>query len=874
MKEKTIDDLKPAEDYYLDMFDLLGTKDPTWSPKKVKELLQDLIKSGFIFKVDEAVLYSFLLRKGLLNLQHRHKDFFKNLIRASRTSGGKKAIEKYATSDSQIPPDLSAYKGASTPVNEEEKIENANTSELHDLAKESELFDFEKFHNVEQILKDTEILESISVDDEAMQFYLTYSINRLWKDAFINEEKTVEQIKKHGKSENKFRNTVVATFLRDYERAKNLKIPKGYSFPDEPFLMQKYAAYKIKQLPSFGNFSGAGAGKTLSAILASRVIDSNMSLIVCPNDVVSHWKKNISEIFPDSVVITGKDVFDAKYDDSKYQYLVLNYDKLNQPYSPNLILKLVKQKIDLVILDEIHFSKITRDESVSKRRVNLDGLMTAARKKNNSLKVLGLSATPVVNNLVEGRSLLELITGKRYDDISTKPTVPNAVTLYEKLTTNSVRQKPIYPDPIKEIIEVEAKKPDKISLATLHRKPLAIEQFLTDARIPEIVKRINGQTIIYTEYVGSSFPKQPTILNKLCDAVNDAGYTFGLYVGEDHSGLNRFLKKNIQVLIGSRPISTGIDGLQHVCSNLIFNTLPWTYALYQQIIGRIVRTGMGNYSVKIHHILASIGGFPYDQMKLDRLKFKRTLAECAVDGILPEKNLVTPQQATREAINWLQRLERGEISSITRRQLDVQLTPVEIKKRFRTFGDFTRFNHKINTENSKTTHQRLLKNPTEWHEYHRQYREERKDWRIVPFNEWIKRIKRLSDRFIIGDFGCGEAKIAEAFGSRVKSFDHVAIDPNVASCDMKDVSELVKDGGLDVALFSLSLMGKDWEGNIKEAARCLNEEGLLFISETTQSLSKRLGKLRDVLSQNGFEIYRDEEIALFTFIEARKIGNA
>jgi len=687
-KQISSDDLKEGIDYYSDMFDLLGTEDPIWSPKKVKELLKDLIKSGFIFKVDEAVLYSFLLRKGVLNLANRHRDFFKNLIRASRDSGGKKAIEEYAGSDSKIPPDLSVYKGTQTLVTEEEKIENANTSELHDLAKESELFDFEKFHNVEQILKDTEVLESISVDEEAIQFYLTYSINRLWKDAFINEHKTVEQIKKHEKSENKFRNTVIATFLRDYERVKNLKIPKGYSFPDEPFLMQKYAAYKIKQLPSFGNFSGAGAGKTLSAILASRVIDSNMSLIVCPNDVVYHWEKNISEIFPDSVVITGKEVFDAKYDDSKYQYLVLNYDKLNQPYSPNLILKLVKQKIDLVILDEIHFSKITRDESISKRRENLDGLMTAARKKNKSLKVLGLSATPVVNNLVEGRSLLELITGKRYDDISTKPTVPNAVTLYEKLTTNSVRQKPIYPEPIREIVEVEAEKPDKISLAALHRRPLAIEQFLTDARIPEIVKRINGQTIIYTEYVGSSFPKRPTILDKLCDAVNDAGYTFGLYVGEDHSGLDRFLKKNIQVLIASRPISTGIDGLQHVCRNLIFNTLPWTYALYQQIIGRIVRTGMGNYSVNIHHIIASIGGFHYDQMKLDRLKFKRTLAECAVDGLLPEKNLVTPLQATREAINWLQRLERGEISCITRRELDVILTPVEIKKTSQNFWRF------------------------------------------------------------------------------------------------------------------------------------------------------------------------------------------
>jgi hypothetical protein len=47
--------------------------------------------------------------------------------------------------------------------------------------------------------------------------------------------------------------------------------------------------------------------------------------------------------------------------------------------------------------------------------------MTAVRKKNNNVKVLGLSATPVDNNLIEGRSLLELITGKIYDDVATTP---------------------------------------------------------------------------------------------------------------------------------------------------------------------------------------------------------------------------------------------------------------------------------------------------------------------------------------------------------------------------------------------------------------------------------------------------------------------
>ena len=328
------------------------------------------------------------------------------------------------------------------------------------------------------------------------------------------------------------------------------------------------------------------------------------------------------------------------------------------------------------------------------------------------------------------------------------------------------------------------------------------------------------------------------------------------------------------MLIASRPISTGVDGLQKVCSNLIFNTLPWTHALYQQIVGRVVRTGQKNQDVKIHHIKATIGGYGYDEMKLNRLKFKRTLADCAVDGLLPEKNLVSASQASREAVRWLARLERGEISCVTRRDLNRILESNEIKKRQSKYGDFSKQNQKINTENSSTTHKRMLKNPEEWHEYHRNYREERKSWKIIPYEEWIKRIKKLSDRFIIGDFGCGEAKIKETIGSRVLNFDHVAIDSSVVSCDMSDISEYVKKGGLDVALFSLSLMGKNWQDYLIEASRCLNENGLLFVSETTNSLSKRLENLRDEIKKLGFEIYKDDEIGLFTFIEAIKLGES
>jgi superfamily II DNA or RNA helicase len=580
--------------------------------------------------------------------------------------------------------------------------------------------------------------------------------------------------------------------------------------------------------------------------------------------VVQQWKRNIFDTFPSSKVITGKDAFDVQYSQKEYQFAVLNYDKFSQEESPNFIIKLSKEKVDFVILDEIHFTKIRNEEEISQRRKNLDGLMTGIRKMNPNVKVLGLSATPVVNNLREGRSLLELISGKVYDDVAVRPTIPNAVTLYEKLSTISTRELPRYSVDIDtHTIEVTAYKPTHISVRHLKSNPLAIEKFLTDARIPEIVKLIDGQTIIYTEYVED-------IVQKLSIAVDDAGYSYALYTGFDRSGLTRFLNKKIQVLIASRPLSVGVDGLQHICNRLIINTLPWTNAQYQQLLGRLVRKGQIRDVVHVYIIKASIGGYQYDDLKWKRIQFKRTLADCAVDGRLPEKNLVTPQQAAMEAVKWLERLERGEISTVARRDLNVVLTPVEIKKRLIKYGDFTRLNNKINTESSETTHHRMLKDPHEWEEYHRQYREARKTWPVTPYEEIIKRIKQLSPRLIIGDFGCGEAKILESFGdNRVYSFDHVAINNKVKACDMKSVP--LPDEAIDIAVFSLSLMGRNWPDYLGEAKRCLATNGYLLIAETTKAVKGRLSKLKQVIEQQGFDIYNQEEKGDFTFIEAREL---
>jgi SAM-dependent methyltransferase len=163
----------------------------------------------------------------------------------------------------------------------------------------------------------------------------------------------------------------------------------------------------------------------------------------------------------------------------------------------------------------------------------------------------------------------------------------------------------------------------------------------------------------------------------------------------------------------------------------------------------------------------------------------------------------------------------------------------------------------------------MLENPEEWLEYHRQYREARETWSVIPFEHWISRLNQLSQRLEIGDFGCGEAKIQEMLGERVHSFDHVAINENVTACDITSVP--LENSSLDVVIFSLSLMGKNWCDYLKEAHRCLASNGYVFISETTRALEGRLSELRNILVTNGFEIYDNFENGNFTFIEARKI---
>jgi hypothetical protein len=256
---------------------------------------------------------------------------------------------------------------------------------------------------------------------------------------------------------------------------------------------------------------------------------------------------------------------------------------------------------------------------------------------------------------------------------------------------------------------------------------------------------------------------------------------------------------------------------------------------------------------------------------MQRLRFKKSIADAAVDGVVPEGHLRTPAQAYQDVLTWLERLDSGKVEVITRPRIVVPLpdtNPADVQRRQRCYGDFSTMNRTWNQSQSAVTHARVQANPEEWAQYHTLYREARKDWAVLPYEEMIRWCRQRSG-YTIGDFGCGEAKLAEAVSDRhtVHSFDHVAINDHVVACDMAHVP--LDDNTLDVAIFSLSLMGANFADYIREAHRTLKLDGQLHVIEATERFTDR-DRFVKALGELGFAIVSVEDKWKFTHIRAIK----
>ena len=716
-------------------------------------------------------------------------------------------------------------------------------------------------------------LSKFGSDSEAINFFIAKATGKLWKRCFENEEEAINEAKSLSYNpKNEYEIKTRQNFLDEYNNSKQLPLPINYDFTDKkgnlllPNLMQKLIAYRVLKNERVLNLSGTGTGKTLSAILASRVIGSRLTIVACPNNTIRGWKKEIMNSFSDSIVYEKN--ITSEIDHNRYNYVLLNHEYLTDTKESLIKKFILKNEINFIIIDEIHRAKQRDTKSESQRRRVLTGLITDVPAGQAKPRVLGLSATPVINNLFEGKSLVELVTSEDHSDVGEKTSLENCMKLYQKFVTLGFRQVTSYrTDRLPKLYDIDCSDclPD---LLTLGRKAHAhaIEKILIRPKWECIKKNLRKKTVIFVDYVTDIVPF-------LKEMVKAEGFSVGVYTGsekysfsiEHDDALEEFIDGDTDVLIASiKTVATGVDGLQTICNNVIFAHLPWTNTEYEQAIGRFDRQGSNFDTLDIHipKTFAKLSNgevWSWCDSKLKRIQTKKDVANAAVDGEIPDdENQLSPSKATSYWMEWLERLNTEGAFSPQRKELRVPLDESNeevVSIRYAKYGQFSSLNAKWNNSLSSTTHSRLKDNPEEWYYYHTEYQKKEKEWDLIPRKEIIEELPlTLPEGSTVADYGCGLAEIAESLSEKYKvySLDHIAVNENVIECDMAETP--LQDSSLDAAIFSLSLMGKNLKDYIDDAYRCIKIGGQLIIYHPAKS--NDVDKFNHGLESNGFAVIR------------------
>ena len=154
---------------------------------------------------------------------------------------------------------------------------------------------------------------------------------------------------------------------------------------------------------------------------------------------------------------------------------------------------------------------------------------------------------------------------------------------------------------------------------------LKIEQLLIEDKLKVLYANgyIRKGVIMYSYFTDG-------IISETQKFLADKGFTVCEFTGSNKGDLSNS-SGQYDILLASKPIATGVDGLQKVCNRAILLTLPWTDSEYTQFKGRIYRQGSIFNKVQfiIPQIFINIEDEPEWSWDKDRwfiIKNKKTLA--------------------------------------------------------------------------------------------------------------------------------------------------------------------------------------------------------------------------------------------------------
>jgi len=531
--------------------------------------------------------------------------------------------------------------------------------------------------------KAVELVESSSSDGDKVEFLKAKATAKLWDACFRDEQALIRKLRMFQTSTDSYSYEVRQAFLEEYEGAKSLNIPPSYAFrdlkgiPREPKLMQRLVAYRLERDMRLLNLSGTGTGKTLSAVFAAQVCGSRRILISCPNGVIDSWRRCFESAYPSATLHIKPDGWTLDELDDGVNVVVVNHERFQDRFAQELLGFCIGFQADLVVIDEIHKSKRRSADVSSQRRKLMNEFIRISININPDLRVLGLSATPVINNLYEGRSLIELICQELIVDVGEKVDLNACMNLYQHFVVSGIRMNPgKLPRTEISLNEVDATSLlPQIVRATKRGSFHDIEQLLVPPKINSLagILKHGCKTVIFITYIKNT-------LKPLCSWLASNEFSFSVFTGDEKEAqdegfsdsLDEFIRGDTEVLVATiQCAGTGIDGLQSVCNRAVFFQLPWTSTEFEQAIGRLDRDGTDFDSVIINIPITDISlpdgqRWSWCRSKLDRIESKRDIAKAAVDGEIPDAaTLISPGEASKYWLKWLEKLDQESAQAST-----------------------------------------------------------------------------------------------------------------------------------------------------------------------------------------------------------------
>lgn len=200
-------------------------------------------------------------------------------------------------------------------------------------------------------------------------------------------------------------------------------------------------------------------------------------------------------------------------------------------------------------------------------------------------------------------------------------------------------------------------------------------------------------------------------------------------------------------------------------------------------------------------------------------------------------------------------------------------------------GHFRFINEKLYTSEGREAFSLFQKHPEMFDHYHQGYRNQVEKWPENPLDLIISWLKKQPSSWVVADFGCGEARLAEELTQHrlkvdkkakkgkngavnIHSFDLVARNSFITASDIAHVP--LEKESVDVAVFCLSLMGTNVADFLKEAYRVLRPGGALKIAEVKSRFDK-IATFVEALKLAGFDVkQKDETNKMFVLFDCVK----